>query len=330
MPFVQNVPRRSQSTRKSDAPDEVANARLMEAVEFGNIAEVRTLLGSGRADANTCKRVTQRGSVIVRRGGIFSSNTMETVSDTVRAESALVVAVRNGRVDLARALLEAGANPNATVQWSVANFFQDWDMEAWETKRWFPSYSFSSALVLALQKGTAWFSGPGGHVQIPTPRSPEERYSRHQTFNLRPKIEMVLALLAYGAEVTDEVRNAAKRLDPVFAKALESIATVKPSGRLTPPPSPTFVPEPTQAVTRGQPQRCVTSPPPVALPRRTIVRSATVQDSSQSLSNTKDFMVENQQLRDENHYLRQRVSDLEKELLLLKNPRDVDVVVQPM
>ena len=76
---------------------EELNDKLIEAVEAGDLEEVRRLLASG-ADVNARDKCTREGF------GFDRGN------DPV--ETALICAVRNDNLPVARLLLESGADPN--------------------------------------------------------------------------------------------------------------------------------------------------------------------------------------------------------------------------
>ncbi|KXS13447.1 hypothetical protein M427DRAFT_58508 [Gonapodya prolifera JEL478] len=269
-------------------PDDIADARLVEAVEAGRISDIYSLLASG-ASPNSRKRVTQRANMVVKPAGFFSSAVLKETCDTAAAESCLSLAVRDGRADVVRVLLSAGADPNSKVQWSVANHFPDgWDEDN-RKRRWFPTYSFPSVLVFSLSSGSALFSAPGGHVRMAAPTTLDEKDSAHQRLFLQPKLDIVLALIGFGARPCDQACRLAEKLGPAFQAAIAgSSHSLSRNALTTPPPTPpssvSMLPEPTLAVVREPLQI-----PAVA--RRVVRRTTTMDSSFSSFSRNDNFLA---------------------------------------
>ncbi|KXS17296.1 hypothetical protein M427DRAFT_43014 [Gonapodya prolifera JEL478] len=125
-----------------------------------------------------------------------------------------------------------------------------WTIKNWEEKRWGWIYSFPSPLALALGRGgkvTDWqgdvydrpdsdgqlvISLRGGEVTLTHPKDWPER---GVDFTIRPKLDIVRLLLAYGAPITDVELNAAQNNpNQEFLHALE-VHKRNPTHRSHPP-----------------------------------------------------------------------------------------------
>ncbi|KAJ3335737.1 hypothetical protein HDU93_004583 [Gonapodya sp. JEL0774] len=229
------VPEDSKATVLLEARDRTPNERLIEAVEENDLEEVEKALADG-ADANARKSVTL----------MVNLSDGQKVEDTVAMESALCLAIRNGATErsaanIVRALLAAGADPNAVVEWKAANFFDKWTPKEWFGKfRWLTTYRFPSALEFALTTARAKpFSEKGGHVVLD---NPADKDVRRDEFPLKPNMEIIIMLLRHGGKITTSALQAAKKSDDkAFVSFVEqekksqdmSTAPVKPSSHST-------------------------------------------------------------------------------------------------
>ncbi|KAJ3340249.1 hypothetical protein HDU93_007211 [Gonapodya sp. JEL0774] len=211
------------------------DAQLIDAVENGNVVEVRRLLAAG-AKVTTRKKVSIRVTV-----------GSEVKTDTNDCESCITLAIMHGHLDVVRALLEAradGFDVNDGVTWTIANCNRNWTPAIWE-RRWREIMSFPSLLTMAVaragnavdmvQKSISSIPRPGGkvsinfrgsHVSLTGLQQPDDVRLLHQ---MRPSLEMVQLVLEFGAKVTPRELDAArnypgrkifKLLDAHFKKAL--------------------------------------------------------------------------------------------------------------
>ncbi|KXS09121.1 hypothetical protein M427DRAFT_141369 [Gonapodya prolifera JEL478] len=205
------------------------DVRLVDGVEQGRIDVVRAALAQGgHPDAR--KSVT----VVAR----LSDADWEEVSDTRWMESALGLAVRDGRADLVEALLEGGADPNLPIVFCLPNWFpkpndpRPWNRVTWDL-RWAPDTHrrFGSALELALTSGRLRFNLSGGSVVV---RNPEESWdSVRVLIPLKPSVDVVQTLLKRGAKITEEaISTARKRSDRTFSDLLDAYARANVGGLL--------------------------------------------------------------------------------------------------
>ncbi|KXS11328.1 hypothetical protein M427DRAFT_72959 [Gonapodya prolifera JEL478] len=177
------------------------DARLLEAIETSNLKAIEHCIRSG-ANPNVRKIVTLQ--VTLPSG--------EQVEETLPMESCLALAIRSSgdeTVELVRMLLLAGADPNAKIEWNVANFFDVWTADDWCGKfRWLKTYSYSSALEFALTSSRGVpFNEKGAYVVL---QNPATQNSRRDEF-LKPNFDVIQLLLRCSAEVTPEAILRAKR-----------------------------------------------------------------------------------------------------------------------
>ncbi|KAJ3335333.1 hypothetical protein HDU93_005786, partial [Gonapodya sp. JEL0774] len=198
-------------TRMSTARD----IQLIEAVENGQAQRVRQLLADG-ANPNTRKRVTLTCSI---EG--------ETKTDTVECESALTLAIIHANEDIVKALLEGGADANLACEWKVADWGSSWNADRWNRTRWYWTFSFPSALTLAMARGGKWtwwdgrtedspypnnklsINHKGGHIQLKDPAVLQD--ARIRFFTVRPSLPIVKLLLSHGAAVAQREFDAARK-----------------------------------------------------------------------------------------------------------------------
>ncbi|KAJ3331384.1 hypothetical protein HDU93_009779, partial [Gonapodya sp. JEL0774] len=224
------------------------NIELIYAVELGRAAEVKRLLEAG-ANPHSRKKVTLTAKI---RGGRKGDSVTE--SETVECESALALSIINGYPHVAQVLLQGGANPNAEICWVTGDFDMDKKRtrEDWNTKRWMWTYTFPSALYLAFARGKVRkFDGfemdvpnsegklginkLGGHVQIVSPTVPEDV---RVWCELRPSLQVVKVLLAYGAEVTEAILKFAEVVpDPRFMRLISDHVSRPQTDEPSSPPS---------------------------------------------------------------------------------------------
>ncbi|KXS15763.1 hypothetical protein M427DRAFT_32178 [Gonapodya prolifera JEL478] len=220
-----------------------SNADFISIVESGVAADVRNALRTG-ASATARKRVTITCRVTGRQK-IWGGYSVENKTDTMECESALVLAIVHGLVEIVEVLLQNGVSPRGMVSWNIGNGWMKkephettWTQEEWASRRWYSTYSFPSPLCLALGQGgksvLEWegvyeprpdaqgrisINRMGGHVLIDNPRSDVDVRVWHR---LNPRIEIVRLLLASGARVGDaEVEAARACPDPAFRRLVE-------------------------------------------------------------------------------------------------------------
>ncbi|KXS15402.1 hypothetical protein M427DRAFT_56759 [Gonapodya prolifera JEL478] len=228
---------------------------LFDACEEGNLNLVLKQLKLG-ADPNARKRVTLKVNVEIEKRTfqpvVLPNGTRllpkEERTDTVYGESLLAIAICMGRTDIARALLEAGADPNREIDWHIADCWEVFTQDQW-TRRWRFNYRFPSALAFALARGrrVAFNSIGGEEGRPPSPEQPStsearvwvnkkgshvilERPTRwahvREECLLDPSIDMARALLHHGAEVSTTVVNTIRKLNnPAFVDLLDKHVT---------------------------------------------------------------------------------------------------------
>ncbi|KAJ3338655.1 hypothetical protein HDU93_009288 [Gonapodya sp. JEL0774] len=191
------------------------HAMLIDAVETGNRVACGRVLGEG-ADPNARKKVTVNVRLPVRRlvswGG---GSSVQIESDTRFGESALCIAMRDGREDIVRVLLQNDEiDPNAPIEWRIVDSSAKWTREQWDAhKGWAADLEhrlhFDSALDFALHSGPLPFNPRGGHISFNNP-SPTDNLSAIHT--LAPSVGIVTLLLQHGAQVSEKTVEAASNL----------------------------------------------------------------------------------------------------------------------
>ncbi|KAJ3341216.1 hypothetical protein HDU93_005407 [Gonapodya sp. JEL0774] len=219
---------------------------LIEAVEAGSVHLVKKALADG-SDPNARKKITLRCDVRVGkrplgkqkvRSNLFRADVFEerfedvfdVKTESVLGESALGLAIFTGIADVVTTLLEAGADPNTAIEWPNANTVPTWTPERWNKTRWVRTYRADSPLILAIGRGvkvtdfdgasSAWgaladkgklrISKVGGEVRLVNPESWTQAYRECE---IAPRPDIIGILLRYGARVTRETYEAAKRTD---------------------------------------------------------------------------------------------------------------------
>ncbi|KAJ3339846.1 hypothetical protein HDU93_007731 [Gonapodya sp. JEL0774] len=124
-------------------------------------------------------------------------------------ESALCIAIRSGKAEFVWALLEHGCNPNAPIRWQIAASVNTWTREHWDSKRWWLTRSFASALDFSLSAGGAAFNKRGANVVINNPSFSAQIYDWVEQ---SPDPDVIKVLLEHGAEVTDSCLETATKL----------------------------------------------------------------------------------------------------------------------
>ncbi|KAJ3340246.1 hypothetical protein HDU93_007208 [Gonapodya sp. JEL0774] len=200
---------------------------MIEAVEDGTLALLIQALRDG-ADPNGCKRVKVEWTFPEKKGGFFSDKEDVTVSDEVSGESALALAVLHGKVELAKRLLEAGAEPNASTVWMVPQRHTSRDKYGqhelcnrtlWNTERW-KKIEFQSCLQLALCSNGVKRNRPGSPASysVEDGRYKDDSpdwfvlYNVHVPPSLKQSHDMVRLLLSHNARVTKQVLETARAL----------------------------------------------------------------------------------------------------------------------
>ncbi|KXS22547.1 hypothetical protein M427DRAFT_50846 [Gonapodya prolifera JEL478] len=218
---------------------------IIDAIESGNLEEVRRAIGESSPRPNARKRISLECKVLVSRN-LIGKPEERVETDTADGESALCLAILTGRSELVRAVLEAGADPNSMISWKVPSGAETWTKALWEKRRWHLQFTSPSALDFALggvrvffgdgspairqqaeleDTGRLLISKRGENVRLSNPRSPSESYQRA---TLTPNLDIVTWLLNKGAVVSLSCRDAATRLGraasplPEFAALLEA------------------------------------------------------------------------------------------------------------
>ncbi|KXS17841.1 hypothetical protein M427DRAFT_247103 [Gonapodya prolifera JEL478] len=198
--------------------------------------------------------------------GLFGGGSgFEWKEDTIDCESALLLAILHARLEVLRVLLEKGARVDGEVQWrsSHVNLYdsRSWTADQWRQQRCQFTYSFPSALARAVGRGgtatecdgTTWHVPDRDgklHVSLRGGVVTLNHLTRWQRCSagllVRPHVEIVRLLLAYGARVTDvELEGSRKSPDQEFLDALLSINAalfldpVHSNSNWLPPPSQT-------------------------------------------------------------------------------------------
>ncbi|KXS18392.1 hypothetical protein M427DRAFT_132749 [Gonapodya prolifera JEL478] len=227
----------------------VANLLLLEAAEIGDADGIAAALKAG-AEPNSRKVVTLRCLVFddvkrskkllsdeeVEKGVGRSENRYVTWS----AESALALAIIHNHPQCVAALLEGRADPNLPVAWQVARGRPIWTQDVWNGMlegKYDLNYRFESALAVALGWGEA-FERDGTPVQIMRPNerradmlinkggavvrlaTPQSAQETIQVATVSPNPDIVGLLVQAGATVTDDLLDAARRLEDKTDKRL--------------------------------------------------------------------------------------------------------------
>ncbi|KAJ3337396.1 hypothetical protein HDU93_001146 [Gonapodya sp. JEL0774] len=197
---------------------ESPNFRLIEGVETGRLDIVEAALRDG-GSPNCTKRV----SLVIR---MVEDERELKKTDTQNCEVAIVLAIRSARVDIVRALVEAGCDINRPVSWLIPGSWEMWTQAKWERERWkFPAGGtspFVNALDFAMVAGGPLkfnFNGPS--VVINHPKSSSEAC---QSFSLQPSLDIVRLLLQHGAQVSTKTLELAHNLShgrDAFGKEME-------------------------------------------------------------------------------------------------------------
>ncbi|KAJ3339386.1 hypothetical protein HDU93_008294 [Gonapodya sp. JEL0774] len=213
------------------------DGKLIDAIEVGRLDLVESLLKDG-ANANARKKLTllalvhNNNSVSDKAGPTkwvtnkltrSPSGGHESCSDSVDVESALGLAVRDCRVDIAQALIKAGADANTAVEWRIAATHRvgNWSREKWANRYRF--MSFNSSLELALQTGPMQFNKSGSQIILDNPISSD---AVAESYTLTPNLEMVRLLVVAGkAHITKRVLEFSRLLAPPFVEYLTSRVT---------------------------------------------------------------------------------------------------------
>ncbi|KAJ3342553.1 hypothetical protein HDU93_001940 [Gonapodya sp. JEL0774] len=211
--------------------ESLANDKLFDCLEANDLQGVIKALG-GKANPNARKRVILTCDVYEESKMVKSlfgreekergSGKCQIGHQRAQGESALALAIVNDSVRIVQALLEAGANPNDSISWTVARGHDVWITEEWENLRqdvWDFTYMYDNAVAFALcrgkaidchgnrastveylaSKGQLWMNQRGGLVKL---RNPEP----HHTFVTRDMImngEIVNLLLDHGGKMPE-------------------------------------------------------------------------------------------------------------------------------
>ncbi|KAJ3337940.1 hypothetical protein HDU93_000327 [Gonapodya sp. JEL0774] len=171
---------------------EEANGQLIEAVEAGDLEKVQAALAAGADPSLSRKSVSLN---VKLRNGI-------TKTDTQLMESALAIAIRDEKVDIVNCLLKAA-------------------QQKWDNQRWFEheALKYASALDFSLAWGGRGFNKRGARVEL---QNPSDADHVCEDFPLSPNTDIIKALLAHGAQVTESILEAAFELsDRSFLRILE-------------------------------------------------------------------------------------------------------------
>ncbi|KAJ3331967.1 hypothetical protein HDU93_009412, partial [Gonapodya sp. JEL0774] len=141
--------------------------------------------------------------------------------DTQGAEPALALAIRAARPDIVRAVLQAGIDPNKPLGWRTPYWFDPWTKDKWP-KRWGLSHNSPTALDLALLNTRITFNRRGGNVMVSNPTVVRDAVEDHL---MTPNVDVVRALVQYGAIVEDRHLEAARKLSD--AEILEVLSDAK-------------------------------------------------------------------------------------------------------
>ncbi|KXS12346.1 hypothetical protein M427DRAFT_59670 [Gonapodya prolifera JEL478] len=215
-----------------------ADSLLIMAVEEGLPDEVTLALKSG-ANPNARKRVVLgctiwEGSKTIKK--LFGKGQeeqgmgpCETKFCDILGESALALAILHDSKEIIELLLDAGANPNASISWKLARSRAVWTTTTWrwtiQEGNWDIQYTFTSAVELALGsaqvvdmkgnplvpvqdmagRGNLWVNKPGGVVQLLNPSGKGSTFSE---LTMIPNTEIVELLIARGARPTVGARQA--------------------------------------------------------------------------------------------------------------------------
>ncbi|KXS10059.1 hypothetical protein M427DRAFT_62998 [Gonapodya prolifera JEL478] len=197
---------------------EGANGRLIDALENADLEEVRRALRQG-ANANEARK---RVTLLVR----LPDGT--TRSDSQLMEPPLALAIRTGRADLVKALIDSGCDPNVKIEWSIGGWHSPWTQLRWDSQRWDEddALKFASALDFALTRGRRLFNFPGREVTL---RSPSDGDAVCVWISLQPQIEVIRVLLEGGARVTPTALVRAKGLkNPQLLELVHDFASKEP------------------------------------------------------------------------------------------------------
>ncbi|KXS22396.1 hypothetical protein M427DRAFT_26960 [Gonapodya prolifera JEL478] len=184
-----------------------ASRRLLQGTEEQSLHLMKRAVRDG-ADPNCRKKVS-----LQVKTGVFGRR-----KEVEWGESALAIAVRDGKPDLVGFLLEAGADPNVAIEWKIAHFTPQWRDEDWDNRRWIWVLSFASALDFALFAGTLPFNLHGSRVSI---LNPEYDTDTHVNLPLAPSLDVVATLLKHGAQVQESSLEAARRLPSEASMSLD-------------------------------------------------------------------------------------------------------------
>ncbi|KAJ3342085.1 hypothetical protein HDU93_003301 [Gonapodya sp. JEL0774] len=205
-----------------------ANGRLIDSIEEGTFDLLQIALRNG-GDPNVRKRIVLKARYLLEKNLYSHEDKYVNGTDSQLGESALVLAIKSQRVDIVRALLEHGADPNRPVDWLIPDFLKSqdskkWDQERWNT-RWASHRAYPSALDFALFSGREKFNLKGPVVQLDNPS-----LERHvcSSVILFPNPDVIKVMLQLGAIPTVTAYEKAKRLahadnpNPVFLRLLEN------------------------------------------------------------------------------------------------------------
>ncbi|KAJ3338260.1 hypothetical protein HDU93_009786 [Gonapodya sp. JEL0774] len=246
---------------------EGANGRLIEALEEADLDQIKRSLRAGANPNEARKRVTL--NVRMPDG--------TTRSDSQYMEPPLALAIRSGRADVVRALLEAAQPPTfatfclelneqAVIPTQKSSGALEggillgvtqsrWDNERWDDDE---ALKFASALEFSLTRGRRLFNFPGREVLI---RNPTDGDAVCVWISLLPQLEVVRVLLEGGATVTPTALIRAKALKiPNLFELVQDHATKQP------PLSPVATSPTTVAALQAAFPQLV--PPPSENPRR--------------------------------------------------------------
>ncbi|KXS18369.1 hypothetical protein M427DRAFT_53761 [Gonapodya prolifera JEL478] len=235
----------------------LVNDALLEAAERGDAAGVAKAL-SRSAHPRTRKRVVltcdvyedSRYSKPLFGGEEKEKGTGRCETKHLRCygESALALAIIANSVESARALLEAGADPNEAIQWTVVRGHDIWVLDQWDklgAETWDFTYIYDTALHLAIgrgqtrdhdgsrastveylaSKGQLWINSQGGLVKLRNPRPHESFVTKECKVNF----EMVNLLCQHGARISDQ---GAEETISTMMRGKSSIASTRPRAKV--------------------------------------------------------------------------------------------------